>query len=54
MLETYVVNTLQASSYFKEGKKEIDIILKDRKILPVEVKSKVEEKDLKATGAGGS
>jgi len=46
VLETYVVNTLQANSYFKEGKKEIDMILKDGKILPVEVKVKVEEKDL--------
>lgn len=46
VLETYVVNALQASSYFREGKKEIDIILKDGKILPVQVKAKVEEKDL--------
>ncbi|MGB9703471.1 MAG: ATP-binding protein [Candidatus Micrarchaeales archaeon] len=47
VLETYVVNTLNASYYFREGKKEINIILKNGEILPVEVKEKVDEEDLK-------
>ncbi|MGC9149864.1 MAG: ATP-binding protein [Candidatus Micrarchaeia archaeon] len=47
VLETYAVNTLNASYYFKEGKKEINIILKNGEILPVEVKEKVDEEDLK-------
>lgn len=47
MLETYVVNSLGASYYFREGKKEIDIILKDGELLPIEVKESVSEDDLK-------
>jgi len=47
MLETYVVNLLNASYYFREGKKEIDIILKNQELLPIEVKEHVDEEDLK-------
>jgi hypothetical protein len=47
MLETYVVNCLNARYYFREGKKEIDIILKDGKVMPIEVKESVSEADLK-------
>jgi len=47
VLETYVVNALNARYYFREGKKEIDIILEDKEILPVEVKENVNEEDLK-------
>jgi hypothetical protein len=46
VLETYVVNALNARYYFREGKKEIDIILEDKEILPVEVKENVNEEDL--------
>jgi len=47
MLETYVVNSLDAKYYFRKGKKEIDIILsKDSKIIPIEVKESVDEKDV--------
>jgi predicted AAA+ superfamily ATPase len=46
VLETYVVNALDAEYYFREGKKEIDIILKDGKILPVEVKETIDENDI--------
>lgn len=48
ILETYVVNYLNASYYFRKGRKEIDIILvRDREILPIEVKMRVEDSDLK-------
>jgi predicted AAA+ superfamily ATPase len=47
MLETYVVNLLNASHYYREGKKEIDIILKDGELLPIEVKEHVDEEDLR-------
>ena len=47
VLETYVVNALNARYYFREGKKEIDIILEDKGILPIEVKESVNEEDLK-------
>jgi len=47
MLETYVVNSLDAKYYFRKGKKEIDIILsKDSRIIPIEVKESVDEKDV--------
>ena len=46
-LETYVVNTLDAHHYFREGKKEIDIILKDKVLFPIEVKETVSDDDLK-------
>jgi len=46
VLETYVVNALDADYYFREGKKEIDIILKDRELLPIEVKETVDENDI--------
>jgi hypothetical protein len=47
VLETYAVNALNANYYFREGKKEINIILKDKEILPIEVKESVKEEDLK-------
>jgi hypothetical protein len=46
VLETYVVNALDANYYFREGRKEIDIILKDGNLLPVEVKDTVQEEDI--------
>jgi len=47
MLETYVVNSLDAKYYFRKGKKEVDIILsKDSRIIPVEVKENVDERDI--------
>jgi predicted AAA+ superfamily ATPase len=46
VLETYVVNALDAEYYFREGKKEIDIILRDQVLLPVEVKETVDEGDI--------
>jgi predicted AAA+ superfamily ATPase len=46
VLETYVVNALDAYYYFREGRKEIDIILKDEELLPVEVKETVGEEDI--------
>jgi len=47
VLETYVVNALRANFYFREGKREIDIVLKDGKLLPIEVKTTIDERDLK-------
>jgi len=46
VLETYVVNALNAEYYFREGKKEIDIIIKDKELLPIEVKEHVDEDDI--------
>lgn len=46
VLETYVVNALEADYYFREGKKEISIILKDEEFLPIEVKETVNEEDI--------
>ncbi|MEM2430312.1 MAG: ATP-binding protein [Nitrososphaerales archaeon] len=46
VLETYVVNTLNAKYYFREGRKEINIILRNGEILPIEVKESVNEEDL--------
>lgn len=55
LLETYAVNALGAKHYFREGNKEIDIILEGyngrREIVPVEVKAYVGERDLKKFGA---
>jgi predicted AAA+ superfamily ATPase len=45
VLETYVVAALDAQYYFREGKREIDIILKNNNLLPVEVKQTVTEAD---------
>jgi predicted AAA+ superfamily ATPase len=47
VLETYIVNTLNANYYFKEGKREINIILKNEELLPIEIKENVNEIDLK-------
>lgn len=47
VLETYVVNALNANYYFRKGKKEIDVILKNDEILPIEVKENVSENDIK-------
>ena len=46
VLETYAVNALDADHYFREGKKEIDIILTDGELLPIEVKETVDEADV--------
>ncbi|MEM2912532.1 MAG: ATP-binding protein [Candidatus Bathyarchaeia archaeon] len=46
-LETYVVNILNANYYFREGKKEINIILKNKETLPIEVKETASEEDVK-------
>jgi hypothetical protein len=44
VLETYVVNSINAKYYFRKLGKEIDIILvKEDKILPVEVKESIKE-----------
>jgi len=47
IIETYTVNTLNAKYYYRKGRKEIDIILKNKEIIPIEVKEKVQEKDIK-------
>jgi len=47
VLETYVVSALNANYYFRERKKEIDVILRDKELLPIEVKESVSEEDLK-------
>lgn len=46
VLETYVVNALDAEYYFREGKKEINIILKDKEFLPIKVKETIDENDI--------
>ena len=46
VLETYIVNALDAQYYFREGKKEINIILKDKELLPIEVKETVNKEDI--------
>lgn len=43
VLECYVAGALDARYYFREGKKEIDIILRNGALLPVEVKETVDE-----------
>ncbi|MBC7120002.1 MAG: ATP-binding protein [Candidatus Methanosuratus sp.] len=51
VLETYAVGALGARHYFREGRKEVDMILKGgtggKEILPVEVKTSVGERDLR-------
>jgi predicted AAA+ superfamily ATPase len=48
VLETYVVNFLNASYYFRKNGKEINIVLKGQEeLLPIEVKEKVSEEDLR-------
>ncbi len=44
-LETFVCNQLGISYYFR-NKFEIDFILKNKKIIPIEVKNKVTERDI--------
>ena len=46
VLETYAVNALEADCYFREGKKEVDIILRNKELLPIEVKESVDERDV--------
>jgi predicted AAA+ superfamily ATPase len=47
VLETYVVNTLNAEYYYRMGGREINVILKsDGRIIPVEVKEKVDARDI--------
>jgi hypothetical protein len=46
VLETYVVNALDAEYYFRTGRKEINVILKDEELLPIEVKETVNEEDI--------
>jgi predicted AAA+ superfamily ATPase len=40
ILETVVAFKIDAKYYWREGKKEIDFIVKDKEILPIEVKAK--------------
>lgn len=48
VLESYVVNALNANFYFKKNRKEVDVILqRNGRLLPIEVKESVEEKDIK-------
>jgi len=47
VLETYIVNTLNAEYYYRMGGREINVILKsDGRIIPVEVKEKVDARDI--------
>ena len=47
VLETYVVNTLNAEYYYRWNGREINVILKfNGKIIPIEVKEKVDERDI--------
>ncbi|HEX9862856.1 MAG TPA: ATP-binding protein [Candidatus Bathyarchaeia archaeon] len=46
VLETYVANALDGHYYFREGRREIDLILKNKVLLPVEVKETVGNDDL--------
>ncbi|MEM3517436.1 MAG: DUF4143 domain-containing protein, partial [Candidatus Bathyarchaeia archaeon] len=47
VLETYVINALNANFYFRKNNKEIDAILeKNKKLLPIEVKESMKEKDI--------
>ena len=46
VLESYVVNALDARFYFRERRKEIDVILKNKVVLPVEIKETVSRTDL--------
>ncbi|MGB9741489.1 MAG: DUF4143 domain-containing protein [Candidatus Bathyarchaeia archaeon] len=46
VLETYVVNALEAEHYFRHGRKEINILLKRDGLLPVEVRETVDERDI--------
>jgi predicted AAA+ superfamily ATPase len=46
VLETYVANALDSHYYFREGRREIDLILKNKVLLPVEVKETVGDDDL--------
>jgi len=46
VLETYAVNALEAEHYFRHGKKEINILLKNNGLLPIEVKETVSNRDL--------
>ncbi|MEM1582654.1 MAG: ATP-binding protein [Candidatus Bathyarchaeia archaeon] len=46
MLETYAVNALDAEYYYRSAGKEIDIILKNDKPLPIEVKESVSDRDI--------
>lgn len=46
VLETYAVNALDAKHYFREGKKEVNIILKNGGLLPIEIKETVNEVDI--------
>ncbi|MBS7646104.1 MAG: ATP-binding protein [Candidatus Bathyarchaeia archaeon] len=48
VLETYVVNALDAKYYFRKGRKEINILLlRDGEVVPVEVKESVNEENLR-------
>ncbi len=46
VLETYAVNALEAEYYFRHGKKEINILLKNDGLLPIEVKETVNDRDI--------
>jgi predicted AAA+ superfamily ATPase len=42
VLESYAVNAMDAHYYFREGKKEIDIIAENKFLLPIEVEETAE------------
>jgi len=47
VLETYAVNSLNSRYYFKKGNNEIDIIIKNNEIIPVEIKVSFNEEDMR-------
>ncbi|MBS7652651.1 ATP-binding protein [Candidatus Bathyarchaeota archaeon] len=47
VLETYAVNALDAEYYYRDRRNEINIILKDGELLPIEVKETVSEEEVK-------
>jgi hypothetical protein len=49
VLETYVVNALRASNYYRKGGAEVDVVSADRR-LAVEVKVKADERDATRLG----
>ena len=48
-METYVVNVLRATSYYRRGQAEIDVVSESGE-LAVEVKTKPDERDLARLG----
>lgn len=46
ILETYAVNALDAEYYYRDADKEIDIILKNGRLIPIEVRESVNDRDI--------